>query len=44
MIISIAQWIIIIFLKSADILKPLYFQLISPVAWLFGAALIYAVI
>ena len=31
-------------LKSADILKPLYFQLLSPVAWLFGAALIYAVI
>jgi len=31
-------------LKSADILKPLYFQLISPFAWLFGAALIYSVI
>lgn len=30
-------------LKSADILKPLYFQLISPFAWLFGAALIYSV-
>lgn len=30
-------------LKSAEILKPLYFQLISPFAFLFGAALIYAV-
>lgn len=28
----------------ADILKPLYFQIISPFAFLFGAALIYSVI
>jgi len=28
-------------LKSAEILKPLYFQLISPFALLFGAAVIY---
>ncbi len=31
-------------LKCADILKPLYFQLISPFALVFGAALIYCVI
>ncbi len=30
-------------LKCADILKPLYFQLISPFALVFGAALIYCV-
>ncbi len=30
-------------LKSAEILRPLYFQLISPFAFLFGAVLIYAV-
>lgn len=28
----------------ADILKPFYFQLISPFAFLFGAAIIYCVI
>lgn len=31
-------------LKSADILKPLYFQLISPFSVLFGSAIIYSVI
>jgi uncharacterized membrane protein YfcA len=31
-------------LKSAEILKPLYFQLVSPLAFLFGATLIYGVI
>jgi hypothetical protein len=31
-------------LKSADILKPLYFQLLSPIAFLIGAALIYCVL
>ena len=31
-------------LKSAEILKPLYFQLISPFAFLFGAAIIYSVL
>ncbi len=31
-------------LKSADILKPLYFQLISPFAFLFGIFLIYCVV
>jgi len=31
-------------LKSADIIKPIYFQLISPFSFLFGATLIYAVI
>lgn len=31
-------------LKSAEILKPLYFQLISPFSFLFGSSLIYAVI
>ncbi len=31
-------------LKAADFLKPLYFQLISPFAFLFGAALIYCVV
>ena len=30
-------------LKSADIIKPLSFQLISPFSFLFGAALIYCV-
>ena len=30
-------------LKSADILKPLYFQLISPFAFLIGIFLIYCV-
>lgn len=30
-------------LKCADILKPLYFQLISPFALVFGTALIYCV-
>lgn len=28
-------------LKSADILKPIYFQLISPFAFLFGGLIIY---
>jgi hypothetical protein len=31
-------------LKSADILKPLYFRLLSPVALLLGAAIIYCVL
>jgi hypothetical protein len=31
-------------LRSADIIKPLYFQLISPFSMLFGATLIYCVI
>ncbi|CAN5175632.1 hypothetical protein BH20ACI1_BH20ACI1_25400 [soil metagenome] len=31
-------------LKCADIIKPLYFQLISPFAFLFGAIVIYCVI
>lgn len=30
-------------LKCADIIKPLYFQFISPFSFLFGAALIYCV-
>lgn len=30
-------------LKSADILKPFYFQLLSPFAFLFGASIIYCV-
>ena len=30
--------------KAADILKPLYFQIISPFAFLIGALLIYSVI
>lgn len=30
-------------LKAADILKPFYFQLISPVAFVIGAAIIYSV-
>jgi len=30
-------------LKSADILKPLYIQLLSPFAFIFGATLIYFV-
>lgn len=29
--------------KCADIIKPLYFQIISPLAFLFGFILIYAV-
>ncbi len=31
-------------LKSAEILKPVYFQLLSPLAFLFGAAIIYSVL
>jgi len=31
-------------LKAAEILKPLYFQLISPIAFIIGAAIIYSVI
>lgn len=31
-------------LKSADILKPLYFQLLSPFAFIFGTAIIYCVL
>lgn len=31
-------------LKSAEILQPLYFQLISPLAFLFGAAILYCVL
>ena len=31
-------------LKSADILKPLYFRLLSPFAILFGSAIIYCVL
>ncbi len=31
-------------LKAADLLKPVYFQLISPFAFLIGALLIYCVI
>lgn len=31
-------------LRCAEILKPLYFQLISPFALLFGSLLIYAVV
>jgi len=31
-------------LKSADILKPLYFQLISPFSVLFGLIIIYSVL
>jgi hypothetical protein len=30
-------------LKSADILKPLYFQLLSPFAFILGSAIIYCV-
>ena len=30
-------------LKSADILKPLYFRLLSPFAFIFGSAIIYSV-
>lgn len=30
-------------MKSADILKPIYFQLISPLAFLFGGLIIYNV-
>lgn len=29
--------------KAADLLKPFYFQLISPFAFVFGAAIIYSV-
>jgi hypothetical protein len=28
-------------LRAADILKPLYFRLVSPLAFLFGAAILY---
>jgi uncharacterized membrane protein YfcA len=31
-------------LKAAEILRPLYFQLISPLAFLIGAAIIYSVL
>jgi uncharacterized membrane protein YfcA len=31
-------------LRSADILKPVYFRLISPFSFLFGSAIIYSVI
>lgn len=31
-------------LKSADFLKPLYFQIISPFAFLFGMSIIYCVL
>ncbi|SDZ26027.1 hypothetical protein SAMN05444412_108174 [Rhodonellum ikkaensis] len=31
-------------LKAADILKPLYFQLISPFAFIIGTLLIYSII
>ena len=31
-------------LKSADILKPIYFQLISPLSFLFGYLLIYSTV
>ena len=31
-------------IKSADILKPLYFRLISPFSFLFGSAIIYSVL
>ncbi len=31
-------------LKSADILKPIYFQLISPLSFLFGYLLIYSAV
>lgn len=31
-------------LKAADILKPYYFQLISPISFLIGLALIYSVV
>jgi uncharacterized membrane protein YfcA len=31
-------------LKAADFLKPLYFQLISPFAFVFGVALFYCVV
>jgi len=30
-------------LKSADILKPLYFRMLSPFAFIFGSAIIYSV-
>jgi len=30
-------------LKAADIIKPFYFQLISPLSFLFGATIIYCV-
>lgn len=30
-------------LKAADILKPLYFQLISPLAFIIGISLIYSI-
>lgn len=31
-------------LKSADVLKPLYVQLLSPLAFLFGGAILYSVV
>lgn len=31
-------------LRAADMLKPLYFQLISPFSFLFGAVVIYCVV
>jgi uncharacterized membrane protein YfcA len=31
-------------LKAAEILRPLYFQLISPLAFLIGAAIIYSLL
>lgn len=31
-------------MKSADILKPIYFQLISPFAFLFGGLIIYNIL
>ncbi|MDQ3552646.1 MAG: hypothetical protein M3413_14105 [Bacteroidota bacterium] len=31
-------------MKSADILKPVYFRLLSPFSFLFGSAIIYSVI
>lgn len=38
------QWHHSYSLKSADMLKPLYFQLLSPFAFLFGAAVAYSVL
>lgn len=31
-------------LRSADLLKPLYFRLLSPLAFLFGASIVYSVL
>ncbi len=33
-----------VFTKAADILKPVYFQFISPFTFIFGAILIYCII